>query len=63
VRKRRLKRGRADPGLRAKQKKVAFLPGEVFFPLTCPLMGDRFVFSKGNLSRRQVINLSGKHWG
>jgi len=49
VRKRRLKQGRADAGVVAKQKRKVFLPEE-FFPLlarrlfggTCPLMGGPF---------------------
>jgi hypothetical protein len=45
VRKRRLKRGRADAGVVAKQKRKIFLPGEVFFFLTCPLMGDPIHYS------------------
>jgi len=44
VRRRRLKQGRADAGAVAKQKRKIFLPGEVFFSLTCPLMGDPFPF-------------------
>ena len=43
MRKRRLRQGRADAGVVAKQKRVTFLPGEVFFSLTCPLMGDPFL--------------------
>jgi len=45
VRKRRLKQGRADAGAVAKQKRKIFLPGEVFFSLTCPLMGDPILFN------------------
>jgi len=48
VRKRRLIQGRADAGVVAKQKRKTFLPGEVFFLLTGPLMGDPFTLRLKN---------------
>jgi len=53
VRRRRLKQGRADAGAVAKQKRKIFLPGEVFFSLTCPLMGDTFIVYKNNCQQTE----------
>jgi len=55
VRKRRLKQGRADAGDVAKQKRKIFLPGEVFFFLTCPLMGDPLMVS---WNFKHIVNLN-----
>jgi len=58
VRKRRLKRGRVDAGVVAKQKRVTFLPGEVFFFLTCPLMGDLTTICTGQASSMAALLLA-----